>query len=577
MLQSQLNKIARHLQNIYKDNFSEQLVNEIYRLLSPYTSFKMSKNPLWDETDIILITYGNSVISQKARPLETLRWFLNKYINTSVSCIHILPFFPYSSDDGFSVIDYMSVNSELGNWNDIKMIGSKYDLMIDLVINHVSKSHVWFKNYLENKDPGKNFFIQPDPGDDLSSVIRPRSSPLLTSFNAIDGKREVWTTFSDDQVDLNFRNPEVLVEMLKILVFYINQGARILRLDAIAFLWKQPGTSCLHLPETHEIVKLIRTVGSLINPNIIILTETNVPHHENISYFGNGDEAQLVYQFSLPPFLLYTLYTGNANYLNSWLTSLADPPEGCTFLNFTASHDGIGVRPLEGLLSKNELDMLFKGMLKFGGRLSYRKNKDGTESVYEINIAYFDALKGTSEGEDDKQIARFLCSQLIMLSLKGIPAVYIHSMLATPNDYEGMKLTGRFRSINRKKYLDTEIESLLSENTVNRYVFNELKRIIDIRKKQPAFHPDSAQQVIKTGDHFVSFRRKNQTINEEIICISNITNKEQELFYPYDNSENLYIDLLSEQKPISLNQKITLKPYQSVWLKPYQKNCLINS
>ncbi len=562
-----LNKIAQHLQRIYKTNFSEQTANEIYRLVLPLIKAKSKEKSFWDEKDIILITYGNSVISQKEHPLKALQWFLHKYIGKTFSCIHILPFFPYSSDDGFSVTDYMSVNPELGDWADIQKIGKDYDLMIDLVINHISKSHIWFKNFLENKEPGKNFFIQPDPDDDLSSVIRPRSTPLLTTFKAIDGNRKIWTTFSDDQVDLNFNNPEVLIEIVKVFLFYIKQGVRILRLDAIAFLWKQPGTTCLHLPETHEIVKLLRTIGTFINPNLLLLTETNVPHHENISYFGKGDEAHLIYQFSLPPLLLYTLFSGNAGILNHWLASLTDPPENCAFLNFTASHDGIGVRPLEGLLSETELERLYDGMMKFGGRLSYRKNKDGTESVYEINITYYDALKGTADGIDNQQIERFLCSQIIMLALKGIPAVYIHSMLATPNDYEGLQTTGRLRSINRKKYLDKELDGMLTENTANRLIFYELKRIINIRKKQSAFHPDSVQQFIEAGNQFVSFKRINHNTNEEILCISNITSKAQEFCDTFNHLSDAYIDLLSGLKYTDISRKISVKPYQTLWLK----------
>ncbi len=561
-----LNKTAQHLQKIYKENFSEQIANEIYRLVLSVKKLKNTGRPLWNEKDIIMITYGNTFISQNKCPLKTLHWFLTKYIGATIPCIHILPFFPYSSDDGFSVTDYLSVNQELGDWHDIQMIKNDYDLMIDMVINHVSKSHLWFKNYLENKEPGQNFFIQPDDNDDLSTVVRPRSSPLLTSFKAADGYRKVWTTFSDDQVDLNFRNPEVLIEIIKVFLHYLIQGVRIIRLDAIAYLWKQPGTSCLHRPETHEIVKLLRTIGTFINPDLILITETNVPHPENISYFGNGDEAHLVYQFSLPPLLLYTLFSGNAGVFNSWLNSLTGLPERCSFLNFTASHDGIGVRPLEGLLSDTELDQLLNGMLKFGGRLSYRKNNDGNESVYEINITYFDALKGTSEGADDQQAGRFLCSQIIMLGLKGIPAVYIHSLLATANDYEGMKATGRQRSINRKKYLDTEIEALLNTNTINNYVFKELKRIIGIRKKHTAFHPDSAQQVITAGDSFVSFKRINHNTKEEVLCISNITNKSQLFAFSYDQSSG-YFDILSGQKPVAISRQIIFKPYQTLWLK----------
>lgn len=344
------NTIANRVQRIYKENYSEGTVNEIFKILADAIPKEASNNSLWSEEDIIMITYGDSILEPGKSPLEALKGFLKEYLGNTIPCIHILPFFPYSSDDGFSVIDYLKVNPDLGDWQDIRSIAANYDLMADLVINHVSQKHRWFDNFLKEKEPGRDYFIVMDPAIDLSSVIRPRSSPLLTLFSYGDKTVHVWTTFSGDQVDLNFRNPALLIEMIRILVFYLQQGIRIIRLDAIAFLWKQQGTTCLHLPETHEIVKLLRTIGTAINPRFIMLTETNVPNMENLSYFGSGDEAHMVYQFSLPPLLLYTLFSGHAGYLVSWLNSLPEPGKGCTFLNFTASHDGIGVRPLEGLI-----------------------------------------------------------------------------------------------------------------------------------------------------------------------------------------------------------------------------------
>jgi sucrose phosphorylase len=561
------NKIAVHIQKIYKEKFSEGVVNEIYKIIAENSPVGICKDSLWSEKDIILITYGDSVISKGRSPLKTLHGFLREYISSTVPCIHILPFFPYSSDDGFSVIDYLKVNPELGDWSDIQAIANDYKVMADLVINHVSAHHQWVKNFLSNEEPGKDFFIQADPKTDLSAVIRPRSSPLLTGFTTKDGKRHIWTTFSDDQVDLNFSNPAVLIEMIRILVFYLKQGIRIIRLDAIAFLWKEPGTSGMHLPETHEIVKLLRTIGTSVNPELLLLTETNVPNRENLSYFGAGDEAHLVYQFSLPPLLLYTLFTGHAEYLMNWLVSLPEPGRNCTFLNFTASHDGIGVRPLEGLLQADEVNKMLESMQHFGGKISLKRNPDSSESVYEINITYFDALKGTTEGTDNRQVNRFLCSQVIMLGLRGIPALYIHSLLATANDYEGMQKTGRLRSINRKKFTYDEIVSLLCQDTSNRFIFNELKRIIDIRRTQSAFHPDSYQEILTVDSCFVAFRRSNPGTGEQLNCISNISGKPKEFQLNDLFEENTaFLDLIGNQQIAGNRGKIIMKPYQTLWL-----------
>ena len=562
------NKIAAHIQKIYKEEFSEGVVNEIYKILTDYSPVETCRDSLWSSKDIVLIAYGDSVLSQGKTPLKALHGFLNEYLGRTITCVHILPFFPFSSDDGFSVMDYVNVNPDLGDWQDIGAIARDYEVMADLVINHVSKRHQWFANYLQNTEPGKNYFISVDPHTDLSSVVRPRSTPVLTGFTSADGIKHVWTTFSEDQVDLNFSNPVVLIEIIKILLFYIKQGIRIIRLDAIAFLWKKPGTTCLHLPETHEIVKLLRTIGTSLDPGFIVLTETNVPNRENLSYFGAGDEAHMVYQFSLPPLLLYTLYSGNARYLLSWLSSLPEPGGNCTFLNFTASHDGIGVRPLEGLIPVHEVNSMLESMQQSGGRLSLKRNPDGSESVYEINITYFDALKGTSHGFDNRQADRFLCSQIIMLGLKGIPAFYIHSLLATPNDYEGMERTGRSRSINRKKYTDEEIRSLLNQDTFNNFIFRELKSITDTRKTQSAFHPDSHLDILTADSCFVAFTRDNPDTGEKIHCISNISGlpKKFQLEVLLQGNTEL-LDLIGNKKITGNRDIVTINPYQTLWLK----------
>ncbi len=561
------NTIAKHLQQIYGEEFSEGAVNEIYKIVNENHTAHTRRDALWSQRDILLITYGDSILSEKYKPLRALHGFLKKYIGDAVTCVHILPFFPYSSDDGFSVIDYLKVSPELGDWQDIRALAGDYDLMADLVINHVSRQHQWFHNFLNELDPGKGYFITLDPDTDLSLVVRPRSTPLLTGFRAVDGIRHVWTTFSEDQVDLDFRNPAVLAEIIRIFLFYLGQGIRIIRLDAIAFLWKRAGTSCLHLPETHEVVKLLRTIGDAVDPGFLLLTETNVPNRENLSYFGAGDEAHMVYQFSLPPLLLYTLFSGNADYLVKWLDSLPEPGRNRSYLNFTASHDGIGVRPLEGLLPEDEIHTMLLSMKQFGGGLSLKRNADGSESVYEINITYFDAMKGSAAGLDDQQANRFLCSQIIMMGLKGIPAFYIHSLLATGNDYAGMERTGRLRSINRRKYTDTEIESFMNGKNTGRYVFTELTRIMKLRQTRPAFHPDSYQVIHRVESCFVAFTRSNPETGERVHCISNISAKPAELDTQSLYEEDAVLFDLIESRAVECNDgTIMLDPYQTLWL-----------
>ncbi len=560
------NQLKKHLQFIYKENYSDKLLTEIIDLIYACKRKNTNKKEKWNESDIVLITYGDSIINQKDKPLAVLQRFLKQNMSNVINTVHILPFFPYSSDDGFSVIDYKKVNPELGNWIDIENLEKDFNLMFDLVINHISRHSKWFKGYLNGEGKYRNFFIEVDPETDLSEVVRPRSLPLLTKVNTSSGEKYVWTTFSDDQIDLNFSNPEVLVEMLQVLLDYIEKGTKILRLDAIAFLWKKIGTSCLHLPETHQVVKLIRDVMEYIDPTSVVLTETNVPNKENLSYFGNNDEAHMVYQFSLPPLLLYTLYAGDAQYLNQWAIKIPGLPENNTFFNFTASHDGIGVRPLEGLLPEKEKEQLLSQMIRNGGQISTKTNADGSVSPYELNITYFDALKETKFGADELQEKRFICSQTIMTALQGVPAFYIHSMTATQNYSEGVRQTGRARTINRRKWNENELLAELTNDTKTARVFHELVSIIKIRKNESAFHPSAWQEIIEFQNNVFVIRRTGRDNYSQVLSVSNITRTNVDIDLSKLLEIHEFTDIITGKK-LPGNLAVNLKPYQTMWIK----------
>lgn len=556
---------------IYPDDF-EKVSVKLLALINQYaTHIDQVCDERWSEMDILLITYGDSILEKDETPLQSLYKFLTSYLPNTFSTVHILPFFPYSSDDGFSVIDYRQVNQDLGDWEDIRRIASHYQLMVDLVINHVSRESLWFYDFVANIPPASDYFIELPPDTDTSMVTRPRNTPLLVPVNTHRGTRYLWATFSEDQIDLDFSNHEVLLEFIDILLFYISNGTKIIRLDAIAFLWKRLGTNCIHLDETHTVVKLIRVILNHVAPDCILLTETNVPHEENLSYFGEGDdEAHMVYQFALPPLILHALNRGTAKYLAEWSRHLPELEQECTYLNFSASHDGIGLRSLEGILPGHEIEGLIESMHRFGGFVSMKANPDGEDSPYEINISYFDAMQGTRRGPDQWQVDRFICSQAIILSLQGIPAIYIHSILATPNDLHGVELTGRTRSINRKKWQFDELEPLLeSHNTPNYEVYNELKRIIEIRKNESCFHPDSNQEIIEVSPGIYSLIRKESHSDRIVFCLYNVTSVPQEITIkdrPELSDLTHWYDLVSEKKIDNILPSVVMKPYQFMWL-----------
>ncbi len=563
-------QLAQHLGFLYPESNADRLADEVVAIFGHFErQVPLPLHRLWSQQDCLLITYGDSIIDDSPAPLETLHQFLNQYLKDEISAVHVLPFCPFSSDDGFAVIDYTQVNPKLGDWLEIAKIAEDYRLMADIVINHVSSESQWFQNYRDGVEPGATFFMEANVGDDLSAVVRPRASSLLRPTETVNGLKHVWCTFSHDQIDLDFRNPKVLLEFLKIIRLYLQHGVSIFRLDAVGFLWKEPGTTCMHLPQTHEVVKLIRTVTDAFAPGTLLITETNVPNHENLTYFGNRNEAHVIYNFSLAPLLVHALLTGKTEYLKRWMMTMPPAPVGCTYLNFTASHDGIGMRPAEGLLSDEEQLQLVETVRRFGGCVSTRRTPDGSELVYELNVSLFDALRGTVEEEDAWQVERFLCSQTVMLGLEGIPAFYIHSLLATPNDLDGVATTQHNRSINRYKWNWSDLQQRLSDKgSVHHQVFQELSRRIQLRHQMPPFHPNATQFTLQLSDPFFAFWRQSTDRSQSVFCVHNMTNTVQELRLSDLNLILIdsWYDAISGTRFDDQNAVLNVTPYQSLWI-----------
>ncbi|MBT6039365.1 MAG: alpha-amylase [Halieaceae bacterium] len=524
---------------------------------------------LWDESDIALITYGDSIQSSEQKPLQVLHNFLNQRIGSTISWVHILPFHPWTSDDGFAVLDYSSVNESLGGWSDLTRIAVDYRMMADLVLNHCSSRSVWFENFRRGIHPGADYFYVPPADFDVSHVVRPRTSALLETVQTESGSQAVWCTFSADQVDFDFQNPAVIEEFSGIIRQLLDAGVRIFRLDAVAFLWKISGSSCINLPQTHELVRLFRTLIECAQSDAIVITETNVPNTENLSYFGNSDEAHAIYNFSLPPLLIHSLLTGSSQHLRAWMMSMPPAAAGTTYFNFIASHDGIGLRPVEGLLSESDLEQLVATLEGFGGLISRRQSGEEESRAYEVNIALFDALSGTVKGTDELGLERFICAHAIMLGLEGVPAFYLHSLLGTQNDVERVRHTGHNRAINRHQWQLSDLAAALDNPQSTHYrVLAALQKLILLRKQQLAFHPNATQFTLNLGNPLFGFWRQSTDRRQSIFCVYNVSDQPQMLSIQSLNliATQDWYDLVSGQKFDDSMSQTCLAPYQSVWI-----------
>ena len=568
---SQINKrkISFKLNQIYNflpKNEIDLIAEEISQIINHFNRNNKKKNWFVSEKTTMVICYGDSIYSKNKKHLKTFQAFFNKKLNKFIDTIHFLPFYPSSSDSGFAVKDHYKIDSKFGNWLNIKNFSSKAHIMADMVINHASARGLWFKNFLKEKKPGKDYFLLVNSKFNTSKVVRPRDHKLLKEINIFKKKEYLWRTFSDDQIDLNFYNPKVLLRFIKIMLNLIKNGVTIFRLDAIAYLWKKSGTKCINLKQTHEIVKVLRIVSDSLSIKSIIVTETNLPEKENLSYFGNNDESNWIYNFTLPPLLIYSLLFENGTYLNAWSKKLPQTKKGNSYLNFIASHDGIGMRPLEGIINNQSIKKLLLRLKKNGSKFSYRKVNNNKKKVYESNITVFDALKVSDKDKKGLyNFQRYMAAHAIMFSFEGVPAIYFNSLFGKSNDEARYVITGNNRDVNRFKWNELNIlKKIKSNSSKEYYIFETLKHLLKVRKQQKAFHPNAYRANINLGDNFFCIKRVSLDKKQTILCITNLTSKLQNA--KINKKFNKFKNLINQNIKIQYSNCIDLKPFQTIWL-----------
>lgn len=569
-------KLTVLLESLYGEMIGDQSFRDVGALVARYDAIikTLPGSGALSERDALLITYADQLREDGIAPLQTLATFCDQRLPGIISGIHILPFYPWTSDDGFSVKDYFAVEPDYGTWEDLAALRERFDLMFDAVFNHISAEGDWFQRFLRDEPEFRDFFVTIKGNPDLSQVVRPRALPLLTEFQTARGPERVWTTFSADQVDLNVKNPRVLLALLEALLFYVAHGARFIRLDAIAYLWKEIGTPCIHLPQTHAVIQFMRAVLDEVAPHVQLITETNVPHADNISYFGDGtNEAQLVYNFALPPLVLHTLLRGDASHLTRWATSLKAPSDQTTFFNFLASHDGIGVNPARGILPPSEIDFLVARCQAHGGFINYKQNTDGSKSPYEMNIVYFDAVNDPAVGDSlETQVNRFMVAQAIMLSLAGVPGIYFHSLFGSRNDREAALVSGINRRINRQKLALAELEAELAEKRgLRTCVFGRYRVLLRARRSHAAFNPHAEQKVFEGDRRVFGVLRTAACGGDWVLCLHNVTNTRVTVDIATGEvaAASTWMEMLSK-RPYSVAPngiiRVTLRPYEVNWL-----------
>ncbi|MCU0246746.1 MAG: alpha-amylase family glycosyl hydrolase [Bryobacter sp.] len=582
--------LRERLEQIYGADFPAGVLVELERLIRVHHAHRPPDHPSpgraarnFSHRDLILITYGDMVRSQNLTGLAALNEFLARFRRGEpvFSILHILPFFPSSSDRGFSVTDFRAVDSNLGTWTDIRRLGETYRLLFDGVLNHASAQSHAFQEMLAGNPRYRDFAVTFRSPDEITPeqravLRRPRTSDILTRFETLDGPRWVWTTFSPDQIDLNYRNPAVLLAAIDTLLYYVRQGADLIRLDAVTYLWKQLGTSSASLEQTHAIVKLFRAVLDLAAPEVALVTESNVPHAENVSYFGNGeDEAQLVYNFALPPLVLHAFYRGDATWLTRWAAQLEYPRSAATFLNMLDTHDGIGLLGAQDFLPPEEMEFLVTTARQHGALISRRSSANG-DVPYEINTTWYSALNlENTEEPRALQVQRFMASRSIALALRGVPAIYLHSLVGTRNDFNLAMQSNVKRDVNRGT-LDMEIlaRNLAEPRSKLQLLAEQYRLMLRARQRNTAFHPGGRQEILNLHPALFALLRVGVSGDSHALCLTNVSGESVRVQVP---TRTLCCDAASWLDIIRGRGwqaregvlVLTLNPYDYLWLSPF--------
>lgn len=574
--------IAGPLEQIYGAETAATVTADLEQLLERWSSRIVAPDDYegdglgFSERDAVMIAYADSFTGDDRVPLANLLTFLSDDAEGVISGVHVLPFAPASSDDGFSVTDFRAVSPALGGWEHLEAIADEFKLMTDLVLNHCSVRSEWFTRFLAGEEPYSRFFITVDPKTDLSAVERPRPLPLLTEFQSAAGPVWVWTTFGPDQADLNYAEPAVLLEMLDVLLGYIAHGARIIRLDAIAYLWKDVGQTSIHHAKTHEVVKLLRAVTERFAPWVVIVTECNDSYGHNIGYLANRpDEARMVYSVPLPALTLDAFLRGSTDHLQEWATTLPTGDSTTTFFNALASHDGIALLPVRGVLSAEELQSMMDTVVTRGGNISYVRTPDG-EIPGALNVSYLRAVVEPAL-PDAQRVAVFLAAQSIMLILAGVPGIYYHSLVGSENWEQGLQETGDGRAINRRRLDYEQLSSeLATGGSLRALVFDGFKEMIRARAESEAFDPAAPAAVLPTPPSLLAVLRSSVDERAHVLCLVNVTGEPAAGVFTKEQlpgiAEPGFEDLLSGDYVYPTSEagggfSIELEAYEALWLR----------
>lgn len=541
--------------------------------------------------------------------LAKLKTKINYFDEIGVNLVHILPIMECpigKSDGGYAVSDFRSVDSRVGSNQELEAIiaelGQRDTLIaLDMVVNHTSDQHEWAKRAMAGDKAYQDCYYMfdnrdiPDMFDYAMPDIFPEQDPGNFTYNEQMNKW-VMTVFHSYQWDLNYTNPTVFIEMLENIFYWANQGVDILRLDAVAFLWKKMGTASQNEEEAHLILQLFKDCCQVVSPGLLFIAEAIVAPTEIIKYFGEdavvAKECEIAYNATYMALLWDAVATKNAKLLNQGIKSLPGKLEQATWLNYLRCHDDIGFGfddndiyqiGYDAAAHRQFLIDYFVGKHTDSiatGRLFGQNDKTGDARV-SGSLASLVGLEKAVQMKDQKLIDS-CCEHIILLhslimSFGGIPLLYYGDELGMLNDYSFEQDEQKWqdsRWLHRPTFDWQQVEARHRQGTIEHRIFNQLRALIKIRKVTPAFADFNNRDLLEVdNDAIFGFIRYDvQTPSEKVYVVANMSPEPQRLALSQVTQSNFIrpsglIDLWSNRAPIAYADEIVLRGFQFYWLK----------
>lgn len=602
-LESEFPRIFRLLHSLYGDHYDffyhlEQILVSVagyYRARAKdlrKLDANREANPTWFASEQMLgaVYY----VDLFAGNLAGVRAKIPYFKELGVTYLHLMPLFdcpPQNSDGGYAVSDYRKVNPALGTMEELADLAGELrangiSLVLDFVFNHTSDEHEWAKLALAGDPDHQEFYYMfpdrtlPDQYQRTLRDIFPDQAPGAFTYRP-EVNKWVWTTFNNFQWDLNYSNPAVFNAMLGEMLFLANQGVEILRLDAVAFIWKQMGTPCENLPQAHMIIQAFNAFARVAAPAMTFKSEAIV-HPRDVATYISRDECPISYNPTLMALLWESLATRKINLLRRSMQNYFALPETCAWVNYVRCHDDIGWTFADedaALLGINGFDHRqflngfyigrFEGSFATGVPFNYNPvNQDMRISGMAASLAGLEqAVRLNNPVYQEHALKRLLLIHSVILSAGGIPLIYLGDEIATLNDYsyeQDPAKSADSRWIHRPAF-DWERAAVRHDaSTPQGWLFSHLLKLIDIRKHDAAFAGGKTEFIDTWNDHVFAYLRSGQ-----VLILANFTERDQYVVHTVIQNtlgQTRARDLVTGEV-IDMTGGIVLKPYEFRWLR----------